>query len=78
MATSSDKSKFGARGPAVGRTPDFLLDPLPVPDVVESDTDTAWGRWEDSLKAEDPQPDFGDTVPSASAPMGLDHTPKQR
>lgn len=28
---------------------DGLLDPLPVPDVTESDTDTAWGLWEASV-----------------------------
>lgn len=28
---------------------DSLLDPLPVPEVSESDTDTAWGLWEASV-----------------------------
>lgn len=28
---------------------DGLLDPLPVPEVSESDTDTAWGLWEASV-----------------------------
>jgi hypothetical protein len=47
--------------------------------VVESDTDTAWGRWEESLKASDnpgqinpvvaSDTRFGDTLPSALAPM---------
>jgi hypothetical protein len=27
------------------------LDPLPVPDATESDTDTAWGLWEHTLKS---------------------------
>ena len=49
---------------------DPLLDPLPQPEVVESNTDTAWGRGEDLVKGEhvrkddEPQgPDFEDTVP---------------
>jgi hypothetical protein len=78
MVNQSDKSKFGALNPAGGRTPDFLLDPLPVPDVVESNTDTAWGRWEESLKADEPQPDFSDTMPSAMAPLDYDKTKNRR
>ncbi|OGB28561.1 MAG: hypothetical protein A3F78_15610 [Burkholderiales bacterium RIFCSPLOWO2_12_FULL_61_40] len=53
------------------KTYDPLLDPLPQPEVVESNTDTAWSRWEDLVRAEDackddePQgPDFEDTVPT--------------
>jgi len=34
------------------RANDFLLEPLPVPDSVESDSDTAWGLWEATLKGE--------------------------
>jgi hypothetical protein len=58
--------------------PDFLLDPVPVPDVVESNTDTAWGLWEHSLKtSEDPGEDdaqdrdisFEDTVPAGLAEL---------
>lgn len=30
---------------------DFLLDPLPVPDATESNTDTAWGLWEYTLQS---------------------------
>lgn len=52
---------------------DPLLDPLPQPEVVESNTDTAWGRWEDLAKSEDVHkqdeakgPDFEDTVPMGS------------
>ena len=49
---------------------DFMLDPLPVPEAVESDTDTAWGLWEDTLEeqksggktAQPSPPDFEDTV----------------
>ncbi|MBC7919108.1 MAG: hypothetical protein H7Y28_15000 [Rhodoferax sp.] len=39
----------GAPKPSSGKPYDALLDPLPLPDVVESDSDTAWGLWQDSL-----------------------------
>lgn len=32
---------------------DPFLDSLPQPDVIESNTDTAWGLWENTLKAQD-------------------------
>lgn len=40
-------------------------DPIPVPEVVESDSDTAWGRWEDSIApaSKEDEPAFDDTVP---------------
>lgn len=49
---------------------DFGLDPLPVPEALESNTDTAWGLWEDTLEEQKaggrasapPPPDFEDTV----------------
>lgn len=79
MATQSDKPKSAPHGHADRHLPDFLLEPLPVPDVVESDTDTAWGRWEETLQAsghpphpsdaDQPHVDFGDTLPSALAPF---------
>lgn len=49
---------------------DSLLDPLPLPDVTESDTDTAWGLWEASVEGvqkkpdADAHPDFEPTVPA--------------
>ncbi|QDL53391.1 hypothetical protein [Rhodoferax aquaticus] len=49
---------------------DAALDPLPQPEVVESDSDTAWARWKDVVEggAESPGDDvalshFPDTVP---------------
>ena len=39
--------------PSSGKPYDALLDPLPLPDVVESDSDTAWGLWQDSLHTQD-------------------------
>lgn len=51
MATSSDKSKnpFQSKPPAAST--DFSFEPLPVPDAIESDSDTAWGLWEHTLQA---------------------------
>jgi len=51
MVQPPDKSKtvIGKTQSAVAR--DFDLDPLPVPDVKESDTDTAWGLWEHTLQS---------------------------
>jgi hypothetical protein len=47
-----------AAPPAAGsRTFDPLLDALPQPEVVESDSDTAWGLWEDSVLVQDGKPD---------------------
>jgi len=52
MATKPEKPKSAT--PAGGtRVPDYLLDPVPVPDVVESDSDTAWGLWQDSVQSLD-------------------------
>jgi hypothetical protein len=51
------------------RAVDLSLDPLPVPDVSESDTDTAWGLWEATLddrpttNPADAPPDFEPTQP---------------
>lgn len=62
--------------PSAASVPDYLLDPVPVPDVVESDSDTAWGLWQDSVQTLDevetrPSGDsiFGATVPSELAPV---------
>lgn len=41
--------KRAANPPPAPKPFDGLLDPLPVPDVSESDTDTAWGLWEASV-----------------------------
>ena len=65
---TSNKNTGGASSGL--KSHDFMLDPLPVPDAVESNTDTAWGLWEDTLEeqksggkaAEPAHPDFEDTV----------------
>lgn len=50
---------------------DPLLDPLPLPEVHESDSETAWGRWEELVASDVPgsepepaHPTFEDTVPA--------------
>jgi hypothetical protein len=53
MATLPDKSKNPLPPKAPTRTQDFSFDPLPVPDAIESDSDTAWGLWEHTLQALD-------------------------
>ncbi|MDZ7921960.1 hypothetical protein [Rhodoferax sp.] len=55
--------------PGPAKPYDSLLDPLPLPDVTESDTDTAWGLWEASVEGTEKKPgaeappDFEPTVP---------------
>ena len=49
--TKPDKSNPLPNKPAPTRVYDGLLDPMPLPDVVESDSDTAWGLWEDVVQA---------------------------
>jgi len=68
MATTPDKSKSAS--PKAGSTAsrDFFQDTLPVPEATESNTDTAWGLWEHTLKAHEEellkgeQDDFQDTM----------------
>jgi len=57
------------------------LDPLPVPDATESNTDTAWGLWEHTLQSLDegdvptqaaelqdfPETELGDIIPPPAA-----------
>lgn len=50
----------------------LALDPLPVPDVSESDTDTAWGLWEATLEgAPTPQPAVAPADFEPTQPVGL-------
>ncbi len=60
--------------PASGqKTYDLRLDPLPLPDeVIESDSDTAWDLWHDTVMPKDTEADklfkesnFKDTEPAA-------------
>ena len=62
MATSSDHPKNPLPPKASARALDFSLEPLPVPEAIESDSDTAWGLWEHTLQAHEnasvaPEPD---------------------
>ncbi len=58
-----------AARPASGANPNALFDPLPQPDVVESDSDTSWAMWEDSVQSQNPDLDaMGD---QDTVPMGL-------
>jgi hypothetical protein len=77
VTTSFNKSKPADRKPQSKPEHDFFLDPLPVPDASESNTDTAWGLWEHTLRsfeeeAQSPKvpdaADFADTVPSDLIP----------
>lgn len=61
----------GVPKPSPGKVYD-PLEPMPLPDVVESDSDTAWGLWQDSLQTPDSEPapevpardaGYDDTVP---------------
>ena len=68
MATKPEKPEKSNPGATASH---FLLEPLPQPDVRESDTDTAWGLWELSLQGESQRVpvdehghvDFQDTEP---------------
>ena len=67
-----------ATPPAGTKTFDPLLDALPQPYmVVESDSDTAWGLWQESIMpSQDTLPaPFKDTVYKDTEPMGLPDLP---
>jgi hypothetical protein len=49
VAKPPEPPKPIVRKPAVVQ--DFFLEPLPVPDATESESDTVWGLWEHSLKS---------------------------
>lgn len=72
----------------VGREPSTVHlyssnDPIPVADAVESDTDTAWSLWEDSVSPPGDGSDttdttFANTVPADLTPLPPDKLPKRR
>lgn len=47
--------------------PYSALDPLPVPEAIESNTDDAWALWQDSVSTYNDtlESDFASTVPAA-------------
>jgi hypothetical protein len=68
--------------PTPSKSYDSLLEPLPLPEVEESDSDTAWGRWEDSLQSFEETPAAPATIPSplepdfdVTVPMDLENIP---
>ena len=75
---SKPSDSFPTPGRKPAAAPDYFLEPLPVPDATESNTDTAWGLWEHSVQTHEgsgtevTQPaelqDFPETEHSALVP----------
>jgi len=78
MTTPAEKFKAAEKKTA---TQDLFLDPLPVPETKESSTDTAWGLWENTLRAHEeaakagPETDFQDTIRAEDADHGHGRKP---
>lgn len=52
--------------PAPSSPANAVFDPPPLPEVVESDSDTSWALWQDSVQSQNPELDAQadmDTVP---------------
>jgi hypothetical protein len=79
MKSDKPVSPPSGNKPSASRTVDLVLDPLPVPEVSESDTDTAWGLWEATLEGQptaaptDAPPDF-----EATQPIGINGLPEPK
>lgn len=60
--------------------PYSVNDPIPVPEVVESDSDTAWDLWEDSLSPQNrgPETGFENTVPAELPAVPTAKSPKRQ
>ena len=57
-------NKPGAPGAPPPKKPEdryFPGDPIPVPEAIERDTDSAWAMWEDSVQPPSPDTNFADT-----------------
>ena len=51
---------------AQAKSPSDLVEPLAQPEVIESDSDTSWGLWQESVNSLLPEEDanlYKDTVP---------------
>ncbi len=48
--------------------PYMLGDPIPTPEVIETNTDSVWAMWQDSTQ-EPKTPSFDETVPMALEDM---------
>ncbi len=70
--------------PATHRLPTVhpysVTDPIPAPEAVESNSDTAWDLWEDSRLPPDTarDPSFDNTVPDQLRPIPATPFPKRR
>jgi hypothetical protein len=74
----SQKPPAAPKPPAIH--PYSVGDPIPVPEAIESDTESAWGRWEDSISPQDDGSDtaFQNTVPTDLPPPPSANSPKRR
>jgi len=76
MVTRSKPSPLPA-GPAPKPVPDVYHpgDAIPVPDVIEKDSDSVWAMWSDAIEGRVGRDD--ETQP-ATLLMGLPEAPKER
>jgi hypothetical protein len=60
----SEKSTRAAGHPVIH--PYSALDPLPVPEAIESDTDAVWALWHDSVSSSNATLEnvLGNTIPA--------------
>lgn len=61
---AAQKAMRVARHPVIH--PYSALDPLPVPEAIESNTDAAWALWQNSISAYNgtSECDFASTIPA--------------
>ncbi|WP_294764981.1 hypothetical protein [uncultured Rhodoferax sp.] len=71
MTPDKPSSPAAPGTPGAVKAYDALLDPLPLPEVSESDTDTAWGLWEASVGG---LLEEGKAAPEAPPPHGYEPT----
>ena len=74
MVTRPSKPRETAAPRSTAPEPDFSMDPLPVPDAVESDSDTAWGLWQDTVQAHNAGAAAAKPAPGAKPPSDFDDT----
>lgn len=78
MADMPNKPKPGARNASGLTKPGDLYlpgDPMPLPDVVEKDSDSVWALWSDALDDESRAghpPEGGETDFKETVPMDFD------
>jgi hypothetical protein len=66
---ASDKNGRPKRNNATGNAGLGALDPLPLPEVTEGNSEADWSAWEDSVAFQDSQlPDFGPSKPPPAPP----------